>query len=43
MNKNLPKDKLKIIHWNCFKLNQIKCKELENFLYDSLPSSKILN
>ena len=30
-------NKIKIIHWNCFKLNQNKCQEKENFLIDNSP------
>ena len=43
MNKANPMNKIKIIHWNCFKLNQNKCKELENFLDKNSPDIMCLN
>jgi exonuclease III len=43
MNKANQMNKIKIIHWNCFKLNQNKCKELENFLDKNSPDIMCLN
>ena len=43
MNKKYPTNKIKIIHWNCFKLTQNKCKEIEKFLIDNSPDILCLN
>jgi exonuclease III/phage gp16-like protein len=43
MNRTSPTKKIKIIHWNCFKLNQNKCKEIEYFLIDNSPDILCLN
>jgi hypothetical protein len=37
MNRVNLVNKIKIIHWNCFKLNQNKYKEIENFLNENSP------
>ena len=43
MNRAHLFNKIKIIHWNCFKLNQNKCKEIENFLNENSPDILCLN
>ena len=43
MNNINSTSKIKIIHWNCFKLNQNKCKEIEHFLNENSPDILCLN
>ena len=42
-HKHTENTNLKVIHWNCFKMTQNRCKELEQFINDNQPDIISLN